>query len=131
MKRGSALPHIFNTFDLTEYVNSEMAVEGKRLSADDASMPVLDLDAAMMGRAGRETLVELRRGAVPVPVGGAAADGKDGKKESDGEKAADGRGADANAEKPKPPLLTQYVVIIPVNQPLDRLSVVVGVAGIA
>lgn len=29
---GSALPHIFNTFDLTEYVNSEMAAEGKRRS---------------------------------------------------------------------------------------------------
>jgi N utilization substance protein B len=27
---GSALPHIFNTFDLAEYVNSEMAAEGKR-----------------------------------------------------------------------------------------------------
>ncbi len=29
---GSALPHIFNTFDLAEYVNSEMAAEGKRRS---------------------------------------------------------------------------------------------------
>jgi len=32
---GSALPHIFNTFDLTEYVNSEMAAEGKRRSEPD------------------------------------------------------------------------------------------------
>jgi len=29
---GSALPHIFNTFDLAEYVNSELAAEGKRRS---------------------------------------------------------------------------------------------------
>lgn len=38
-----------------------LSVDGKRLATDDASMPVVDLDAALQGRAGRETLIELRR----------------------------------------------------------------------
>jgi N utilization substance protein B len=34
---GSQLPHIFNTFDLTEYVNSEMAAEGGRRRPEPAA----------------------------------------------------------------------------------------------
>lgn len=43
-----------------------VSVDGRRLAADDASMPMLDLDAALMGRAGRETLIEVRRAAKAV-----------------------------------------------------------------
>jgi tricorn protease len=43
-----------------------VAVDSKRLSVDDGSVPTLDLDAALMGRAGRETLVELKRGPAPA-----------------------------------------------------------------
>lgn len=45
-----------------------IAVDGKKLAVDAGSMPVLDLDAAFMNRAGRETLVELKRGPVPAPA---------------------------------------------------------------
>ena len=45
-----------------------VAVDGKKLAgADDNAPPTLDLDAALLGRAGRETLVQLRR-AAPAPA---------------------------------------------------------------
>lgn len=43
-----------------------LAIDGLRLAPDDTSSPTLDLDAALAGRAGKETLVEVRR-ASPVP----------------------------------------------------------------
>ncbi len=42
-----------------------VSVEGRRLAVDDQTPPVLDLDAALMGRAGRETLIEVRRARQP------------------------------------------------------------------
>ncbi len=44
-----------------------VAVDGKKLAADANTLPSLDLDASLLGRAGRETLVELRRVAPPAP----------------------------------------------------------------
>ncbi len=50
-----------------------VAVDSKRLAPDEASMPALDLDASLMGRAGRETLVEVRRAARAEAAVGAGA----------------------------------------------------------
>ena len=36
-----------------------LSVDGNKLAKDAASLPTLDLDAAFMNRAGRETLMEL------------------------------------------------------------------------
>lgn len=37
------------------------AIDGRKLAADEGAMPTVDLDAALAGRAGKETLVEVRR----------------------------------------------------------------------
>ncbi len=37
-----------------------VSIDGQRLAKDDASMPTIDFDAAMAGKADKETLVELR-----------------------------------------------------------------------
>ncbi|MGH7291367.1 MAG: S41 family peptidase, partial [Myxococcota bacterium] len=44
-----------------------LSVDGRKLAPDAGSMPTLDLDASFMNRAGRETLVELKRGPAPAP----------------------------------------------------------------
>lgn len=43
-----------------------LAIDGRRLAPDDASPPATDLDAALVGRAGKETLVEVRSAAAGV-----------------------------------------------------------------
>lgn len=44
-----------------------LSVDGRALAVDAQTKPMLDLDAALMGRAGRETLLEVRR--APKPAG--------------------------------------------------------------
>ena len=51
-----------------------LGVDGKRLAPDAGSLPNLDLSAALLGRAGRETLVELRRAPASPPAQPTAAD---------------------------------------------------------
>ena len=48
---GSQLPHIFNTFDLTEYVNSEMAAEGGRRRPEPAAEGEAEDDREARARA--------------------------------------------------------------------------------
>lgn len=73
-----------------------LSVDGKKLAPGAGSMPTLDLDASFMNRAGRETLVELRRGAV-------------GKEEREAKKEEKTPGSESRAT-PSP-----FVVVIPIS----------------
>lgn len=79
-----------------------VSVEGRRFATDDASLPAIDLDAAMAGRAGRETLIEVRRAAgspAPKPDPEAAQTTQEGASKSEDTKRA----------------LKPFVVIIPLS----------------
>lgn len=71
-----------------------LSVDGRKLAVDAQTAPLMDFDAALMGKAGRETLLEVRR----APKAAAAGNGND--------KAPAPAKADAD---------TQYVVIVPTN----------------
>ncbi|HVU63157.1 MAG TPA: S41 family peptidase [Phycisphaerales bacterium] len=81
-----------------------VAVDSKRLSPDDNTTPTLDLDAALMGRAGRETLVELKRAAAPAPSGAAEEKNEPKTSEDQKEPGPESRGTQS-----------PFVVITPVN----------------
>lgn len=83
-----------------------VSVEGRRFAADDTSMPTLDLDAAMIGRAGRETLIEVRRSSPAIP----AATPETPKAEG-----AVAEGGATPAEKPVAPALKPFVVLVPLS----------------
>lgn len=73
-----------------------VSVEGRRFAADDTSMPTIDLDAAMIGRAGRETLIEVRR-STPAP------------------EAPQAESTPASGDKPAAPALKPFVVLVPMS----------------
>ena len=84
-----------------------VAVDSKRLAPDAASMPTLDLDGALLGRSGRETLVEVKRAAVHAPKDDGA-EAKDGGEE-------EASGSESRTTPPHTPPRSPFVVITPVS----------------
>lgn len=81
-----------------------LGIDGKRLATDDAALPAIDLDTALMGRAGRETLVELHRAK--------SADDASDKPASD-KSTSDKAASDKPSAKPAP--ASPFIVIIPIS----------------